>query len=569
MGHITARNLPCPDNIECGSSDAYQVYDDGSGYCFSCCKYFDNGVRRVKDKKMSDEVKEVITDKDKAVVEEIKSYQIRGFQDRKIKKVVCEFFGVRVGYNSSGEISDHYYPYPHGFKHRILPKTFFFIGSAGGLFGKDNFPGGGKRLIITEGEIDALSVAQASMERYDKIYPVISLRSASTTKDLLTERSWIRSFQEVVLWFDDDDPGREATQKALKIIGYDKCKVVKPVKDCKDANDVLRTLGYEKLNQAIWDAEAYTPSGIINKEDLWNALVDYNAVVSLPYPPCLEGLNTKLKGMRKNEAALFISGSGAGKSSMFREIMTHVLDTTDEKIGIISLEETPQETARKLSAMPLMKNPSKDEIPLEELKIGFDKVFGSDRVILLDHNGNTEDTSLVEYIEFMALSGATYIFLDHITLATAEDGSSDDANTATDNLMSGLRKIVMKYPIFLGLISHLRKSPNGKKSFEEGLMPNLDSIKGSGSIKQIAYDVVAFARNLTHPDPIIRNTIEICVLKSRYSGLSGPVAGSFYNYDTGRLEYNLPMKEQFDSVITEVVSKPPALPSGAEGNVDY
>lgn len=122
MGHITARNLPCPDKDGCGSSDAYQIYDDGSGYCFSCANYFSNGKHSKKEK--MDEVKEEIpTNKDQALVEEIKSYQVRGFQDRKIKKAVCEFFGVRVGYNSNGEISEHYYPYPHGFKQRVLPNT--------------------------------------------------------------------------------------------------------------------------------------------------------------------------------------------------------------------------------------------------------------------------------------------------------------------------------------------------------------------------------------------------------------------------------------------------------------
>jgi replicative DNA helicase len=257
--------------------------------------------------------------------------------------------------------------------------------------------------------------------------------------------------------------------------------------------------------------------------------------------------------MRKSEIVLFISGSGAGKSSMFREIMLHVLETTDEKIGVISLEESPQETARKLSAMPLHKNPAEEEIPLEELKVGFDKVFGSDRVILLDHNGETEDTSIMEYIEFMALSGATYIFLDHITLATAEDGDNDNANSATDKLMSNCLKIVKKYPVFLGLISHLRKSPNGKKSYEEGLMPNVDAIKGSGSIKQISFDIVAFARNLTAQDENIRNTIAMCVLKSRYSGLTGPVQGAFYNRKTGRLSL-APKEKEFEPIITTTVN---------------
>ena len=45
--------------------------------------------------------------------------------------------------------------------------------------------------------------------------------------------------------------------------------------------------------------------------------------------------------------------------------------------------------------------------------------------------------------------------------------------------------------------SHLRKAPGGgMSSFEEGKLASIDDIKGSGSIKQISFDIVAFARNL-------------------------------------------------------------------------
>jgi replicative DNA helicase len=159
----------------------------------------------------------------------------------------------------------------------------------------------------------------------------------------------------------------------------------------------------------------------------------------------------------------------------------------------------------------------------------------------------------------MALAGAGYIFLDHITLATQEDSGSDDANTATDNMMSSLLKIVKRYPVCIGVISHLRKSPNGKKSYEEGQMPNIDSIKGSGSIKQISFDIVAFARNTTAANENIRNTSKICVLKSRYSGLTGPVRGTFYNRKTGRLSL-APMEAEFEQISTTTVE------AGTENN---
>ena len=528
MSTIIQRNQPCLDQISCKSSDARQCYEGGNSHCFSCNKtFFANSTY-----KKTDEEHEDMSD---LSFEEVSKYPSRGFKERKLRMETCEFFKVKVGYNSEGTISSHFYPYPEGYKQRKLPKTFSWVGKAGGLFGQALFNGGGKRLVITEGEIDAMSCAQAMYDKYQKWYPSISLPSAAGTAQLLENREWIRSFQEVVLAFDDDKAGKEAVEKAIAIIGIDKVKLWKPPE--KDANEVLLKHGANVLNQCIWDAEAFIPQGIITKEALWTALEAYNSVVSVPYPPCLEGVNTKLKGMRMNEIALFISGSGAGKSSLFREIMLHLLETTDAKIGIISLEESPQETARKLSGMSLNRNPSKDEIPLAELKEGFDRVFGTDKVILLDHQGNIGETGMLDKLEYMALAGCSYLFVDHITLLTAEASDPNaNGNEATDRIMAALLRIVKKHPIWLGLISHLRKSPNGGKSFEQGRMPNLDDAKGSGSLKQICFDIVAFARDLSAESEEQRNTIEMSVLKSRYSGLTGPVDGAYYDYNTGRLK---------------------------------
>ena len=71
-----------------------------------------------------------------------------------------------------------------------------------------------------------------------------------------------------------------------------------------------------------------------------------------------------------------------------------------------------------------------------------------------------------------------------------------------------------------GVVAYLRKAPGGKQSFEEGKLPSIDDIRGSGSIKQISFDIISFARNLTAKDDKVRNTIKIRILKSRYTAFS-------------------------------------------------
>lgn len=528
MGIISTRNQPCLDQVNCKSSDARQVYESGDSFCFSCSTYFpsENTVKK--------EIKKESTKMSTYTMEDVSKLPTRGFKERKIRAETCEHYKVKVGYNSDGDISDHFYPYTNGYKHRKLPKSFSWVGTAGGLFGQDVFQGGGKRLVITEGELDAMSCAQAMYDKYKRWYPAISLPSASGTAQLLENREWITSFNEVVLCFDNDAAGQEATKKAITIIGVEKVKIWKPPE--KDASDVLVKHGAETLNQCIWDAMAWSPAGIISKEEIWKQIVERSKLPSVPYPPCLEGLNTKLKGMRLGEITLFISGTGSGKSTVTREIELNLLEVTDSKIGIISLEESPGETGLKLASMQLKKNPADAEIPEDELKIGFDEVFKDDRLVVLDHQGSIKDDSIVNQLEYMCLSGCKYLVIDHITILVSEGSEGLTGNEAIDKVMGDLLRLVKRHDVWVGLVSHLRKVPNGSKAFEEGKMPTLDDIRGSGSIKQISFDVVAFARNMTAPDEVKRNTIEMSVLKARTTALTGPVNGAVYDYKTGRLE---------------------------------
>jgi twinkle protein len=514
-----------------------QIYEDGSAFCFSCQTPFkadviekDNFVETTN----KNELHEVMS-----------TLESRGCKARGITKRVSEFFGVKVSYDTSGEIDTYYYPYgdkdnPAGYKVRELPKAFRCIGKLKGLFGQTNFSSG-KRLVITEGEFDAMAVAQAFLEHYGNIYPVVSIPAgAGSHKFLLEEREWIRGFDEVILMFDMDDVGKKEVEAAARVVGADKVKIAHLPE--KDPCDVLIKHGYKTLLRSVWDAKQWSPAGILNPEDIWKQLEEYNTIQSIPYPGCIDGLNSKLKGMRLGEITLWTSGTGSGKSTILREILVHLLDATPDKIGVISLEESPAETARKLSGMVLNKNPSAEEIPLEELRVGFDKVFGDGRVVVLDHQGSINDSSIVQQLEFMCLMGCKYLFIDHITILVSEGADGLEGNAATDKVMNDLLRLVKKHNVWIGLISHLRKTSGQGKSFEEGKLASLDDIRGSGSIKQISMDIVAFARDMLNDDETKRNSIKMRVLKCRYTGLTGNVGGAKYDHKTGRLQ-NLNLSE--------------------------
>jgi len=522
MGKII-RKTECSS---CGSSNNKCEYDDGSTWCFTpdC-----------------ESNKKAFNKKEDNTVVPIKSLPFGTSAERNISSKVCEMFGVKKEVSSSGGTSAVFYPYYEnnvvvGNKKRLFPKDFRVEGRLPlTLFGQNIFSGGGKRIVITEGEEDTLAVAEAySKYSTGTIYPVVSIPSASNLKAVVENRDYLRSFEEVILFIDTDEAGKIAVDKLANAIGFDKVKVAKT--SHKDASEALTNSGHMSLLRGIWDAQQYSPQGIVTGEDLWAKLVEYNEIESLPYPKCFSGLNDKIKGMRLGEISLWVSGTGAGKSTMLREIVLDIIDKTDEKIGIIALEESPAETTRKLSGMVINKNPAAEKIELDELRVGFDKF--KDRVLVLDHCGSMSN-GIISQLEYMALSGCKYLFIDHITILVSEGSDGLTGNEAIDKVMNDLLRITKQHNVWIGLVSHLRKMSTTGQSFEEGRLPTVDDIRGSGSIKQISHDILAFARNITAEKEDERNTIKLSVLKSRYTGKTGPAGSCKYDYDTGRLNDEL------------------------------
>lgn len=148
----------------------------------------------------------------------------------------------------------------------------------------------------------------------------------------------------------------------------------------------------------------------------------------------------------------------------------------------------------------------------------------------------------------MCLIGCKYLFIDHITILVSEGADGLTGNEAIDKIMNDLLRLVKRHNVYICLISHLRKVQTGGKSFEEGRIPSLDDIRGSGSIKQVSFDVIAFARDMNNAEEHVRNTICMAVLKSRTMALTGPVVGAVYNNVTGRLTAFDATTEEFTKV---------------------
>jgi twinkle protein len=513
----------------CGSRDNKARYEDGHAFCFSidCQTYFppdgegSGGLHRKDIQRMGEQGRFL-------------SGEFAGLPKRHITEETCRFWNYKVG-NTDGAEPYHaasYFDRQHNLvaqKIRKPGKNFYVIGDGENMplygewlwYGKST-----KSIVITEGEIDAMSVSQA----FDHRYPVVSIPkgAAGAAKAIKRDYEWLSTFEKVVLMFDVDDAGKKATEEVAALLPIGKTFIA--TLDYKDANEVLIKQGPQAIVKAYWNAIPWRPDGIVAASDLREAVLNPVETPSIPYP--WDGLNEKVGGLRLYEIVTLTAGSGCGKTTIAKEIAYDLLVTHGQSVGMLMLEENNPRTMEGLITIALSKNIVVDRTKAteEEIANAFDSI-SSHPLYLYNHFGSGSIESILERIRYLVRGcGVQWIILDHLSILISGLEVADERKQI-DIGMTKLRTLVEELGCGLILVSHLRR-PEGDKGHEDGATVRLGQLRGSHAIAQLSDIVIGVQR---HDDPNLQDTVELVVLKNRWSGDRG--SGGLLNYDrqTGRI----------------------------------
>jgi twinkle protein len=507
---------PCPS---CGSSDARGVFSDGHTYCFACREHTsgsDTGQRKVS--KMTSGL--------------LPFGEYRSLPKRGISEETCRKFGYTIGTDHGAlvQIAPYYDKDGNVVAQKIrgANKSFRVVGDmkAAGLFGQQLWGTGGKMLVITEGELDALSMSQVQGNRF----PVVSIKNGaqSAKKEVASQIEWVESFDKVIIMFDMDEAGRTAAIEVANLFSPSKAHIASlPL---KDASEMLVAGRSKELIDAMWQAKVYRPDGIVSGTDLWEKISEESNAQTVQYP--WPDLNKKTKGLRRGELVTFTAGSGVGKSQVCREIAYHLIKE-GETIGYIALEENVKRTSLGLMGLAIDKplHLSREGVDDATLRSAFDSTVGSGRVYLYDHFGSLASDNLLNKIRYLSKScNVGWVILDHLSIVVSglDDG---DERRLIDNTMTALRSLVEETGIGLILVSHLRR-PSGDKGWEEGLQTSLNALRGSAAIAQLSDMCIGVERNQQGDNP---NEATLRILKNRFSGETGVGCVLTYHQDTGRM----------------------------------
>ena len=388
--------------------------------------------------------------------------------------------------------------------------------------------------------MDTLAASQMLADM-GKNYKVVSVPSGaqSASKALSASLDFLESFETVALNFDNDKAGQDAVQAAKEVFSVGKLKIMSlPV---KDANDLLLSdYKNSEYYKALLAAKTHRPDGIIEGKDTWEIIKKKPNVRSLAYPEDWKQLNYKTYGIRLGELDTWTSGSGMGKTQVLRELQRHIFKQTEENIGIIALEEPVEDTVEALMSLEMNKRihlpDVRETVTEEEMFQAWKATWGTNRIHCYDHFGSMSDSSLMNKIRYMAkVQDCKYIFLDHLSIVVSEFASEGGERELIDTIMTRLKKLTQELNIWIGLVVHLRKTTQSGKSFEEGAVPTLDDLRGSGSIKQLSNSVYALSRNQQAENEHERNTSLITVLKCRFTGRTGGADKLYFDELTGRM----------------------------------
>ena len=509
-------HLPCP---ACGSHDALTEYDDGHKFCFSCNTYF-RGDK--EERHMSPTLK-------KQGLIDPNDMEFVPLPKRKLTMTTCQKYGYykAVVHGKPAQVACYYDDDNKliGQKIRFADKTFEARGSfSERFFGQNLFQGGGKKLVITEGEIDALTVSQVQGNKY----PCVSIPTgaASAAKAFRANFNWLESFEEVIVMFDMDDAGRQGVKAVSGILSPNKLKIAwLPM---KDPNECLQNNKADAIVKAVWDAKTYTPADIIKGDDLWEVLSKHEDSLNYPLPWDID-LQNMTDGLRKGELVVITAGTGIGKTTFVRQLAFHLATECYCKVGMLMLEENVKHTANGLVCLKLGK-PAHRPIINEEYKQAFDDIM--DNFVFYSHFGSLECEDLLQTIRYMVTGEQVdFVVLDHISIAIS-GLDIENERKATDVMMTKLRSLVEETGVGMLVVSHLRRT-DGTPA-EEGGALSLSHLRGSQAISQLSDAVWGLERN-QQDEGKKKNLIRVRVLKNRYSGDTGIAGYLAYDKETNRL----------------------------------
>lgn len=471
----------------CGSRAGLQVFEredgDTDGYCFSCNTYVRHPFGQPRNANDIPKPERLTKTKEEIQqeIEEIKGYPVVDLPERKLRADALDFFGIKIGLSEEDGKTPkfHYYPYTKdgvlvAYKVRLIEnKRIWSLGNQSDvdLFGWEQAKASGaKRLIITEGECDAVALRRI-LEIYtedkwkDNIPAVCSLPhgAAAAGRDIARLLPNLRKyFKEISLAFDDDEAGHKAVADVSKVLP-DATVIPLPGKDANEC--LINGKGKAAFKACVFNHNKAKNTRLVFGEELHEAARQPAKYGELTWP--WEHLNKQTRGIRYGETIYIGAGVKMGKSELLNALGAHFIQEHGIKVFMAKPEEANAKTYKLMAGKVVKKvfhDPDKD--------FDYDAYDEAGKVL----EGKLGMVNLYQHLGWETLKadiyaaaawGAKAVFIDPITNLTNGINAAD-ANVKLQEIAQELAAMALDLNIVVFIFVHL-KAPEGNVSKEQRL----------------------------------------------------------------------------------------------------
>jgi twinkle protein len=333
-----------------------------------------------------------------------------------------------------------------------------------------------REIIITEGEIDALSFAVAGFNAVSVPYG-----AGNGGKNDWIEQDYesLEMFDTIYVSMDMDDSGAEALNDIVNRIGQERVKVIKFEDGIKDANEAL--LAGVDLRDVVSKADYIKHDQILTANELREDLHELFAPEKQKTGEYFLFDDKDRYRFQMGELTIVAGVNGHGKSQLMGYYALGFLQQ-GAKVGIASFEMPPRKTLKRMVRQICHEThePTKEYI---DQAIDF---MHDNGLFIYDRVGTVPiDDTLKAFKYLIKRHGVTHFFIDSLSKLGVFSDDYNGQKAVVDKLFD----FAKKYNVHVHLVHHIRKLA------DDTAHPTGADILGSGDITNVADNVFLVWRN--------------------------------------------------------------------------
>jgi len=314
------------------------------------------------------------------------------------------------------------------------------------LFGWQAMPDSARRVYITEGEIDAMSMTQMG-------YPALSVPFGGGTG---AKHQWIENeydrlerFDEIYLAMDTDEPGKQAAAEIIERLGRHRCRYV--ILPEKDANECLQQGLSVYVDRAIkravsLDPVELRPASTYADEVYYEIFPDERPVEEdVIHMPAMKGADDFQ--LRLGELVLATGVNGHGKSEFLGHLIVDAMRAS-MRWCIASMELRPGRLVGRMTQQA-----AGCEKPTRDYQNAILNWY-DDKLWIFDVNGTAKATRIIDVFEYaFKRYGIRHFLIDSLMKC----GIADDDYAGQKAFLESLCDFKNKYNVCIIIVAHARK----------------------------------------------------------------------------------------------------------------